>query len=112
MEKSAYCDLEFKNKLLEKKRRGVKEIIWKLNPSQVDFIEEKLNFQVEPYLYEIRTKTFCNVRNLDNLLKDMHYKNKKGKRTMVTKLSLYQREMLDVLEIKYRPYKYKIKMNM
>lgn len=110
MKKGAYENPKFKHQLLEKKRNGVKEVIWKLNPGQVEFIQRKLGFKVEPYLYEVRTRTFCNVRNLDSFLKDMHYKSKKGKQFTVTKLTLYQMDVLNELGIRYRPYKYRIRL--
>ena len=111
MKNSAYEESRFKHQLLEKKRNGVKELVWKLNPVQIAFIKRKFGFKVEPYLYEIKTRTFYNVRNLDNFLKDIHYRNKRGKQFTVMKLTPYQRDVLDELEIKYRPYKYKITLN-
>lgn len=110
MKKSAYENSRMKYQLLENKRNGVKEVIWKLNPYQIEFIQTKFGFEVEPYLYEIKTRTFCNVRNLDSFLKDIHYKNKKGKKWIVIKLTPYQKDVLDENKIKYRPYKYRIKL--
>lgn len=111
MKNSAYENSRFKYQLLEKKRNGIKEVIWKLNPNQIEFIEKTLGFEVESYLYEVRTRKFSNVYKLDSFLKEMHYRNKKGKQFMVTKLNGYQKDALDVLGIKYRPYKYKIRLN-
>ena len=111
MKKRAYEISKFKYQLLNKKRNGVKEVIWKLNPGQIEFIQRKFGFNVEPYLYEVRTRTFHNVRNLDGFLKDLHYENKKGKKFMITKLTLYQKDVLKELGIRYRPYKYKIILN-
>ena len=111
MKKYAYKNSRFRYQLLEKKRNGVKELIWKLNPAQIEFIQTKFGFEVEPYLYEVRTRTFCNVRNLDAFLKDIHYRNKRGKQVTVIKLTPYQMDVLDELRIKYRPYKYRIILN-
>ena len=111
MKKSAYEESRFKHQLLEKKRNGVKEVVWKLNPAQIEFIQRKFGFKVEPYLYEVKTRTFYNVRKLDRFLKDIHYRSKRGKKFTVMKLNPYQRNVLEELEIKYRPYKYKITLN-
>ena len=111
MKKDAYENSRFKYQLLEKKRNGVKELIWKLNPTQIEFVERKLGFIVEPYLYEVNTRIFYSVNNLDKFLKDLHYKCKRGKKSIVLELTPYQKDVLDELEIKYRPYKYRIKLN-
>lgn len=47
----------------------------------------------------------------DSLLKDIHYKNKRGVQECVFKLSSKQRKLLDDFEVKYTPYKYKIKLS-
>ena len=100
MKKNAYENSRFKHQLLEKKRNGVKELIWKLNPGQIEFIQRKFGFKVEPYLYEIRTRTFYNVKNLDNFLKDIHYRSKRGKQFIIMKLTPYQKDVLYELGIK------------
>lgn len=110
MKRSAYENSKLKHQLLEKKRNGVKEVIWKLNSQQKGFIEETLNFIVEPYLYKIRTRSFYNISDKDSLLKDIHYKNKRGVQECVFKLSSKERKLLDDFEVKYTPYKYKIKL--
>lgn len=110
MKKDAYENSKLKYQLLDKKRRGVKEVIWKLAPGQVKFVEEKLGFEVVPYLYEIKTKTFYNVKELDRLLKDIHYSWKRGKKVIVIKLNFKQKKILDEYGVKYVPYKYKIKI--
>ena len=110
MKKSAYENSKLKHQLLEKKRRGVKEVIWKLNHAQKKFIEECLKFPIEVYLYEVKTKPFYNVKQLDKLLKDIHFCNKRGKKIAVYKLSESQRNLLDEFGVKYKAYKYKIKL--
>jgi len=110
MKKRAYESSKLKYQLLNKKRNGVKEVIWKLSPSQVEFIQRKFGFYIEPYLYEVKTRTFCNIKNLDTLLKDLHYKSKQGKKFTVIKLTRHQKDVLDTLGIKYKPYKYRIKL--
>lgn len=111
MKKGAYENSKLKYQLLEKKRKGVKEVIWKLNSQQKGFIEETLKFIVEPYLYKIRTKSFYNISDKDSLLKDIHYKNKRGVQECVFKLNSKQIELLDEFGVKYKPYKYKIKLS-
>lgn len=110
MRKSAYDNSKLKYQLLEKKRKGVKEVIWKLNAEQKEFIEEYFKFPIEVYLYEVKTKTFYNVKALDKLLKDIHFCNKRGKTTVVFKLNEKQKQLLDEFRVKYKPYKYKIKL--
>lgn len=110
VKKEAYENSRTKYKLLEKKRRGVKEVIWRLRPEQRQFIESRLGMPTEIYLYEVRTRTFRNVRNVDKILKELHFLNKRGKKVAILKLIPKQLEILDSYGIYYRPYKYKIKL--
>lgn len=107
----AYENSKLKHQLLERKRRGYKELIWKLNPKQRKFIEQTLGFNVEPYLFNVKTRTFSRIRELDPLLKEIHFKNKRGIKNCVFRLNIKQRELLDEYGIKFTPYKYRIKLN-
>lgn len=109
MKKSAYDNSKLKYQLLEKKRNGVKEVIWKLNPAQKNFIEESLGFVAEPYLYRIKTRKFYSIANLPTILKDIHYKNKRGISEVVLKLDSDDKRILNEFEVRYVPCKYKIK---
>lgn len=111
MKKSAYENSKIKYQLLEKERNGVKQVIWKLNPFQKEFIERTLGFCVTPYLYNVKTKKFHNIRVLDPLLKEIHYKNKRGIRECVFELNSKQRKVLDEFGVKYAPCKYIIKLS-
>jgi len=94
-----------------RKSQGVREVIWKINASQREFIEQTLGFYTEAYLFEVKTKKFYNVHNVKGILKELHYKNKQGKRTTVYKLTREQMDLLDKYKIKYRPYKFRIVLN-
>lgn len=111
MKKSAYENSKLKYQLLEKKRSGVKEVIWRLNPYQKEFIERTLGFFVEPFLYNVKTRPFCRIREIPSLLKEIHYKNKKGIRECVFKLNSDEIRLLDEFGVRYAPYKYRIKLN-
>ena len=110
MKKGAYDNSRTKHKLLEKRRDGVKEVIWKLNPEQRAFIEDSLNMPTEAYLFEVKTRTFYRLKELDHILKIIHSASKEGKRTIVLKLDKSQLSILNDYGISYRPYKYKIKV--
>lgn len=110
MKKSAYDNSKLKYQLLEKKRNGVKEVIWKLSSKQRNFIEESLHFAVEPYLYSIKTRRFHDITNLPPILRYIHYKNKEGKKECVLKLDSEDRKILKEFEVTYVPCKYKIKL--
>ena len=111
MKNKEYRNAKLKYKLLEKKQNGTKEVIWKINTSQREFIERTLGFYTEPYLYEVQTRRFHNVFNLEEILKDVHYKNKQGKKTVVFRLSPEEMRVLDEYAVKYRPYKFRIVLN-
>lgn len=108
MKKTAYNNSRMKYVLLEKRRRGIKEVLWSLKLDQRKYIEDILGFKTEEYLYEVRTKTFYNIHNLDPLLKNIHYWNKQDKRTRVVHLNDEQKNLLNDFNVHFRPCKYKI----
>lgn len=109
MKNSAYRNSKIKHQLSEKKKHGVKEVIWRLNPQQVEYIEKYLHYKVEPYLYEVKTKPIQGIKFSDSkLLKEIHYKSKKGIKTLTRALTHKAIELLDDHEINYRPLKFKI----
>ena len=109
MKENAYKNSCLKYKLFERKRYGEKEVIWSLTPKQKQFIEE-LGFVTEVYLYKVNTKTLYNINSVDGLLKQIHFAKKRRKSVIVLKLNNKQKKMLDKFDIKYRPYKYRIKL--
>ena len=108
MKNKNYRQNKLKKQLREKKNNGVKFLIWELTPEKKEQIES-FGYYVEPYLYLINTRTFLNIRNINsNLLKDLHYMNKRGKRYKVCRLKKGEKEILDSYGIRYKPTKYKI----
>jgi len=108
MKKDCYELKYLKHDLRQKREAGIKVLEWKLTAEKKEYIEN-LGYRVEPYLYEIKTKKFYNVRNLQStLLKDLHYKNKRGKKGMVRALKRGDKQILDEYGIRYYPVKYRI----
>ena len=93
---------------LQKLKDNRKEfVIWKLSGKTKGRIEQI--YEVEEYLYEIRTKTFKNVRGLQNdKLVELHFAGKNKKRSIVRQLSNEDKEVFSEYGVKYRPVKYKI----
>ena len=107
MKREDYAVSRIRKTLLAKQRRGEKEVVWKLTSTQLEVAERY--FLVEPWLYEIRTRPFNNIRSLNStLLKDIHFAYRQGKVTIVRKLKKDELELLHKVEIKYKAYKYKI----
>lgn len=69
-----------------------------------------LGHEVEISIWQINTKHFYNIRNLNStLLKDLHYAYKRGKKTITRrKLSSEQQELLRMNHVSFRPLKYNI----
>ena len=108
MKNADYQLSKMKQKLKDMEARRVKSVIWKLSKNQVEYIQN-LGDEVTPYLYEIKTRPFKEVRNLkDTILKDIHYANKNGKKSVVKKLTPKQRKILSEYGVVFRPMKYKI----
>lgn len=108
MKNRNYREEKLRKQLQQKRREGKKVLIWDLSPNKRKQIEE-LGYRVEPYLYEIKTRTFYNVRALkSSLLKDLHYMHKRGKLLEVRTLKRGELETLDSYGIRYRPIRFKI----
>lgn len=108
MKRKQYEASKTKKVLLDKRRRGEKEVIWKLSEIQLKEVE-KLGMRVEPFLYEIRTRRFNNVRILQSsLLKDIHYASRDGKWQIVRHLKKCDIKILEEYGINFYPIKYKI----
>ena len=104
-----YRMLNLKRELKELKERKVKFVIWRLTTNQKEYIEEELGYKVIPNLYEVRTRPFKNISDLKNYkLKDIHFANKKGKKTIVLSLKDSDMEDFKLNNIKFRPVKFKI----
>lgn len=100
---------KLKYQLKEKKRRKIKEVIWRLREEQLTYITENLHYVVIPYLYKVRTRTLKNYRSVTSpLLKNLHHQNKRGKQYMITCLSEPEKKLLDEYGIKYWVERYKI----
>lgn len=108
MKEKAYKNAQLKRQLALYKAQGKKELIWKLSIDRKEYIEN-LGYTIEPYLFEITTKPFYNIRCIKNsLIKDIYYTNKQGKRTLVRKLCKEEQALLREYGIRFRVIKYKI----
>ena len=97
-----------KHKLLKKRQMRAKNPCWKLSYEQIEYIENVLGFMVTPVIYNIRTRPFERVNNLNYLLRDIHYSYKHGQRRLAKKLTAKDRKLLDTHGVKYNPLKYEI----
>ena len=102
------CQMKWQLKNL--KRKGVIKVEWKLNPEQLDFVTNVLNYRTEPYLYEIKTRTISRytLSSASSILKDVHYNCKSGHSKIVRKINKKDRELLSQYGVKYTPFKYTI----
>lgn len=114
MKKKEYYNSKIKHQLssnLRSNNNRKKSLLWKLTDEQVEFII-RLGYEVEPYLYKIETKMFKKAKNLnENILKEIHYKKKCGRKEYFRVLSNNDRKILDKYGIKYDVIKYQISFN-
>lgn len=108
MKNKDYRYSKLKHQILHEKAKGKKVLYWNLAQDQRKFLEEKLGCKIEPYLYQIRTRTFFNISKLNPILKDIHYASKNNKITIVKRLIKSEIQILDMYGIHYRPIKYKL----
>ena len=108
MKNRNYWQSRTKKKLLEERWKGKKFLVWKLTIAQKQDVEE-LGYITEPFIYQMETRTFYNVRNLPStLLKDIHYAKKRDKRYLARPLKQSEIELLKEYGVRYRILKYKI----
>lgn len=116
-------ELEYKIKGL--KRQGKKKVEWKLTNTEWKFVESLLGEEnVIPIIYQITTKNLKdfkdsegsivvkNVRDIkSSIVREVHYANKAGKKTIGRSLKKKEMEDLDKYNIKYNPIKFIIYLN-
>ena len=114
MKKKEYYNSKIKHQLsskLKSNNNREKSLFWKLTDEQVEFIT-KLGYEVKPYLYRIETKLFKKAKKLkENILKEIHYKKKSGRKEYFRVLSSYDKKILDNYGIKYDVIRYQISFN-
>lgn len=98
-----------KYKLEELKNRRIRKTKpWKLNKTEQMYIES-LGYELEPYIYEINTKTFKDLYNICSpLIKEIHYASKAGKKRIGKSLKKEDMKLLEEYSIRFRPVKFRI----
>ena len=108
MKKQCYRQSKLKKQLLQERMKGIEVLVWKLNPSKKQDIEQ-LGYRVEPFLYIVQTKVFYNIKDIHiSMLKDLHYMKKNGRNYQVRMLTQDEKNILNEFGIQYYPLKYKI----
>lgn len=113
MKNDQYDNSRTKYVLLQKKRKGVKRVFWRIDgKGKIEYIEEVLGFPVIPFLYEVETRIFKDVQNLPSVLKKLHYaKTEDGKKKKTMKLTKKEIEILEKYNIHRKAIKYEIILN-
>lgn len=95
------------------KRQGKKKVEWKLTNTERKFVENLLGEEnVVPSIYQITTKSFNNLHSIkSSIIKELHFANKAGKKTIGRSLKKQEKKDLDRYKIKYRPIKFIIYLN-
>lgn len=95
-------------KLEEKRKNGVKEVLWKLNQQQRDFLTQQ-GYCIKPWLFCISTKEIWYVSKCESkLLKEIHFARRRGVRAIYKALSEHDKATLREHGIKYVVQKFKI----
>ena len=97
-----------KDNLRRYKERRIKVVELELTKYELEYVHS-LGYSTENFLYEISTRKFHNIRDINSdLIKKVYYKNKRGIITFRTTLNSCQKKELDKYNIRYRPVKYRI----
>lgn len=99
-----------KHQMFEEQRKGRKDKVQKLNPSEVDYLSRF--FVVAPYLYEIRISFapgFVPSRTSAGIIKSLYYENRRHPKRVVFKtLNSRQVKACRDFGLTVKPYKYKV----
>ena len=97
-----------KDNLRRYKERRIKVIELELTQYELEYVHS-LGYYTEVFLYEISTKRYYHIRDINSdLIKKVYYKNKNGIITFKTTLNSRQKKELDKYKVRYRPIKYRI----
>ena len=97
-----------KHQLEEKRRKGVKYVLWCLNEYQKHYLEN-FKYQPVPWLYWIKTKEIANVSIFQSkLIKEVHAAKKRGNKDLYKTLTPKDLETLTEYGVEYYVCKYKI----
>lgn len=108
MKDKEYRFYKLKRKLILLKERKVKSVELRLTKEQRTYLQE-LGYEMVPVLYTVRTKRFKNLFNIkNNMLKEIHYACKNGKKTISLKLTKEDMKILEEYSVKFYPSKFKI----
>ncbi len=112
MRKKDFRLSKLKKQLVQKKENGIKHVVWKINQEQLEYLSGLELFKIEPYLYTVKTRR-CkgNYKDLPQLLKYLHQKNKKGVKQVTMYLSPEEVQLLNDYGVSHRVGKYKIILN-
>ena len=105
----SYSDSQLKNEVYRARSAGKKYLILKITEQQAEFLR-KLGFKVTEYLYWIETKTWCNVNNVQGILKELHFLRKEGKRSCIKRLNHRELKVLNENAVRYEVMKYRIEL--
>lgn len=90
------------------KDRRIKSVTRKLTRPEKNVVEQL--YIVEPFTYEIRTKLFQDIRTKEDILKELHFAKKSGKKTICKRLNKKEKETLEKNAVYFRVSKYMIKL--
>lgn len=108
MKNSEYRLSFLKHQLAEKKQQDKKEVIWKLSPEQVEYVQ-RLGYRIIPDMYRITTQPIHGIGDVKSkIVKDVHYANIRGQKQIYKKLRIEDVKELERRRISFNVLKYRI----
>ena len=109
MKKACLENSQISFRIREAKTNGKKVLYWRLTKSQSQFIKERLNLNISPEIFRIRTKKIKGeYRKFPPIIKVVSDNNKANKNTFSMPLSNKEKHELYNFGVKFWPEKYKI----
>lgn len=107
MNNKSYRLEKLEKQLQEYEMKGKEKVEWELTMDQY-YYTQLLGYNSEILLYRIKTRQFHNIREKPDLIKEIHYANKRGKWMMKKPLTDEEMDILKEYDIKFSPVKFRI----
>lgn len=85
-------------------------LIWNLSERQANYISENYHYTVTPHIYEIKTACFIKRKEQPAIIKQLTKGAYEGRKHINRALKKQDKDLLDSLNIDYKPVKYIIQV--
>ena len=111
MTSNAHNFSAIKHQLSEKKRHGVKSVLWKLTKEQNGYVQRTMNYVTEPEIYQVRTKKINIPGKWSPIVKEVNYAFRRNCKNIYRRLTPSELAELKQHDVQVTPFKYRVYLN-